>query len=131
MVNDIQRQTDAYIGQDPTAAGAIPGNPNTGTATITAGALSVSADTSGFIVGAGIAGSYSNNEAASAPPAPSADPSLDPNAIASQPSEIKPPAGASTTSGIGIAGSALVDVIRDTTLAYIERSGTISALPPP
>ena len=120
LVNDIQRNTYATLGPDVAALNATPA----GTSNITASSLSVTAETNGQIIGVGVAGVVLSGQ-----PAPPKSPTAATNGATLPP--LTQQSGSapttSTDSGIGIAGSALVNVITDNTAADIDTAGTITA----
>ena len=144
-VNDLDRKTAAFIGNDPASAEAAP----TAASTIDAGSVTVSASTAGSVVAVAVAGTGSSGSAPASggsgstmdPPAEeqSPDDALDgvslpalfgeSEAAASDASSAESEAP-SAKSGVAIAGSAAVGVIDDTTLAYVSDTGTLSATGP-
>ncbi len=132
-VNDIVHNTDAFIGADPSVSATTT---PTDASSINVGTLDITASTTGLLISLGVAGSV--NKSPSSTPAGSGT-SADPNASANDPASATPlpaldsqdsttPTTAQSTSGIGIAGSALVNIIDDTNLAYVNTPGTITAI---
>ena len=129
VVNDIARTTAATIGADPVVA---PNVTPAGLTTLTADTLTLNADTTGVIVALAVAGVKNTASTTTAPAQPdqsaSPDDALDGVSLPTLFSEDStPPTTSQTTSGVGIAGSALVNLIADTTLATIDTAGTIAA----
>ena len=144
-VNDLNRNTAAFIGNDPSSAKAKP----TVASSIAAGSVSVSASTGGSVVAVAVAGTGSSG---SAPESGSPDTSMDPpsdeqssddpldgvslpalfgeseSAVSESSSAAE--AAPSAKSGVAIAGSAAVGVTDDSTLAYVSDKGTLAATGP-
>jgi hypothetical protein len=134
-VDDIQRNTVAFIGASPSSPDTTPA----AATTLTVGNVALSAKTDGLILGIAIAGTVNTQpkpgetegDVNATPPASDDDP-LDgmslPNLFAEEGATPGPSGGAaqSTKSGIGVAGGAVVNVVTDTTLAYINTTGTAS-----
>src|SRR5262249_57025193 len=111
VVNDIDRHTVAFIGASPSVdADATPA----ASSTLEVGNVTVGATTEGVIVGVAVAGLVNT---AQAPTPPTAD---DPTTGKSVPTAGPLPAA---KSGVGFAGGASVNFIRDTTLAYLNTQG--------
>jgi hypothetical protein len=122
VINAIIRQTDAFIGLNPTTGTVTP----TGTVTLEAGAVSLTATTTGGIAAATIAGVLASGES-DAPPATQssgggAPTQTAPTAGAAAPANLNDQDG--TSSAVGIAGAGVGEGVKDTTLASIDAPGT-------
>jgi hypothetical protein len=134
-VNDIRRTTVAFIGADPAAEPAV--RPSQAM-TLTAGATSLSAETGGVIVSIGVAGSAVSSSVDNSQPTASDDDPLDgvslpklfddsqPPASGQPPAQPAPAAKPNGTSGIGVAGAAVVNVVSDRTLASLDALGALT-----
>jgi WD40 repeat protein len=116
MVADIERKVYAFVGADPsTDAHATPN----GAVSLNVGAMTMKATTGGTIVGVvGTALALSSQ----GPVPDSPDDALDGASLPGLFGE-----ASNVKSGIGIAGAAGVNVINDTTLAYINARGSVTA----
>ncbi|HEY3919271.1 MAG TPA: PKD domain-containing protein, partial [Stellaceae bacterium] len=132
-VNDIVRNTDAFIGADPSE------NPEATPAAATSldvGTVAISATTDGTILGVAVAGTVSTAQSQKQEEPQSVgesdDDPLDGISLPALFNEESSTGDAtsstgSTTSGVGVAGSAVVNVISDTTYAYVDAAGTLTA----
>src|SRR6185437_116888 len=111
------RNTAAFIGADPSGdADATP----TANSTLDLGAVSLSAKTDGTIVALAVAGTVNTSQTQALGDSP--DDALD---GATLPALFGEEGNVGdTSSGIGVAGSAVVNVISDTTLAYVNTAGS-------
>ncbi|MCA1951845.1 MAG: LEPR-XLL domain-containing protein, partial [Hyphomicrobiales bacterium] len=137
IVNDIERATHAFIGADPTDRDGVDNEADltpAGRVAVSAGSISLTSTLGGdHKYNDGIAdrsyksGLYSFVGTATvitSGPTPSKD---NPVQGPKLPKQFGEDIHIDGTSGIGIAGSALVNVVRDTSKAYINASGTIIA----
>ncbi|WP_158271824.1 LEPR-XLL domain-containing protein, partial [Methylosinus sporium] len=121
LVNDVERKVFAFIGADPSKGGDPNATP-VGAVSMNVGDTSLSATTTGVVVGVvGTATVLTGPQGAPQNLGSSANDPLDGISLPALFEEAPKP-----KSGYGVAGSAGINFIRDTDLAYINARGALS-----
>ncbi len=126
VVNDVTTNVEAFVGTDPTpSANLDPTKTTTGAVDLSVGNTSLSATTSGIWIS--VVATATVLTGSTSTPVDQGDTAEDPLDGISLPSLFQLPASEyDVESGYGLAGSAGINIISQTDLAYINAEGTIN-----